>query len=445
MLNHQNRNQTNMQTTNYLKSLLEQEKIRQQTTLQLIPSENYASTNVLEACASVISNKYAEGYPKKRYYQGNIIADEIEQIAIHNAKKIFGAQHVNVQPYSGSPANMAIFHSILKPGDKIMGLRLDLGGHLTHGHTVNFSSRYYKSVPYGVDPVTHTLDYEEIRSLALKEKPNIIICGATAYPRTIDFAKFYAIAKEVNAYLLADISHIAGLIAGGVHPSPIPYADFVMTTTHKTLRGPRGAIIMSKKEDNIVFIDSSLPEKDQQKLRDLTGKIDRAVFPGLQGGPHLNTIAGIAICLDEASQPEFTIYATQIIKNAQTLAKTLLSHNINLVTGGTDNHLIVIDLYKTLNQQGLGKAIAQALEQAGIITNANTIPFDPSTPFNPSGIRLGTPALTTQGMKEPEMIQIADMIATIIKNYTNEEIKQEIAKKVQTLCQKFPIYSVGQK
>ncbi|HLC88956.1 MAG TPA: serine hydroxymethyltransferase [Candidatus Nanoarchaeia archaeon] len=413
------------------------ERVRQQEVLNLIPSENYVSPAVLNASGSILMNKYSEGYPKKRYYQGQAHVDEIEQLAIERAKKLFGAEHANVQPYSGSPANLAIYHALLKPGDKIMGLRLDMGGHLTHGHSVNFSARYFKSVPYPVDQETERLDYDSIRKLAKQEKPQILVSGATAYPRLIDFKRFQEIAEEVGAYSMADISHIAGLVVGKVHPSPLPFTDVVMTTTHKTLRGPRGAVILSKREDRLADI-SALDEKQALKEKDLAGKIDRAVFPGLQGGPHENVIAAKAIAFQEALQPEFSAYARQIVKNAQQLAATLMERGIKLVTDGTDNHLILIDLRP--QGIGLGKSAAVALEEAGICTNCNTIPYDSSTPFKPSGVRIGTPILTTRGMKESEMKPVGEWIAKVIKDMGNSSLKERIREEVKELCGQFPVY-----
>jgi glycine hydroxymethyltransferase len=389
---------------------------------------------VLEALSSPLANKYSEGYPKKRYYQGNAYADEIEQLAIDRAKTIFQAEHANVQPYSGSPANLAVYHALLRPGDKILGLRLDMGGHLTHGHLVSATSHYYQAFHYGVDQKTELLDYDQIRALAKEIKPKIIVSGATAYPRQIDFKKFQEIAEEVGAYTLADISHIAGLVAGKAHPSPFPFTDVVMTTTHKTLRGPRGAIILCKKEDRLAKI-SNLDEKEAAKEKDLAGKIDRSVFPGLQGGPHMNVIAAKAVAFQEALQPEFSDYAKQVVKNAQTLAQALLDNGIQLVTGGTDNHLILIKL-----SPGQGKPAAFALEEAGICCNANTIPYDPSTPFKPSGLRLGTPALTTRGMKEPEMHLIGLWISQVLKDLNNPQVKEQVRRDVEQLCLKFPVY-----
>lgn len=417
---------------------IQKELHRQQTVLNMIPSENYVSKAVLQASGSVLTNKYSEGYPFKRYYQGNAHVDEIEALAIERAKQLFNAEHANVQPLSGSPANMAVYHALLKPGDKIMGMRLDMGGHLTHGHSVNFSSRYFTSVQYGVNKETGLLDYDEIRKIALNERPKIIVSGATAYSRKIDFKKFHEIAQEVGAYSFADISHIAGLIAGGVHPSPFPFTDVVMTTTHKTLRGPRGAIILCKKEDRLADL-SGFDEKQAKKEKDLAGKIDRAVFPGLQGGPHDHITAAKAVAFKEAMSKEFKDYTQQIIKNAQALAESLMENGIKLVTNGTDNHLILIDLRP--QGLGLGKPGAIALEEAGICTNCNTVPYDLSPPFKPSGIRLGTPSLTTQSMKEPEMKQIGAWIAAVLKDMNNTALKQKIRKEVEHLCQQFPIYN----
>jgi glycine hydroxymethyltransferase len=422
-------------------NLIQKELIRQKEVLNLIASENYASLEVLKACGSVLNNKYSEGYPKKRYYQGHEFIDDIELLAIERAKKLFGAEHVNVQSYSGSPANMAVYHALLKPGQKIMGMRLDMGGHLTHGHSVNFSSKYFESVQYPVDKDTELLDMELIRNMALQEKPNILVSGATAYPRTIDFKAFHEIAEEVGAYSLADISHIAGLVATNTHPSPFPFTDVVMTTTHKTLRGPRGAMIMCKKVDRLANIQG-LEEKEAEKEKDLAQKIDRAVFPGLQGGPHEHIIAGKAIAFKEALQPDFKNYSEQIVRNAKALAQTLMENEIKLVTNGTDNHLILIDLRKF--GIGLGKPIAKSLEKAGICTNCNTVPFDPSTPFKPSGIRIGTPILTTREMKEHEMHLLGDWMAKIIKDPDNKDLHKTINNQVKALCADFPVYLENQ-
>ncbi|MBI2146971.1 serine hydroxymethyltransferase [Candidatus Woesearchaeota archaeon] len=394
------------------------ERRRQQETLNMIPSENYVSPAVLEASGSVLANKYAEGYPKKRYYQGNANVDEVEQLAIDRAKRLFGAEHANVQPYSGSPANMAVYFALLNPGDTILGMKLDMGGHLTHGHSVNFSGKLYNIVQYGVDRETGLLDMEEIRELALQHRPKISVSGATAYPRIIDFKKFHDIAKEVGAYSFADISHIAGLIVGGAHPSPFPFTDVVMTTTHKTLRGPRGAMILCKEA--------------------YAKAIDKAVFPGLQGGPHMNTIAAKAAAFNEALQPQFRDYAQQIVRNAKALASTLMDHGLTLVSGGTDNHLLLADL--TSQGVGLGRKAAVALEEAGIVMNANTIPYDQSTPFSPSGLRMGTPILTTRGMKEEEMRQVGEWIAAVVNDMGNTALQQNIRKSVVELCSRFPVY-----
>jgi len=390
------------QTDPEIYNLIKEEEKRQEEVLEMIPSENYTSKAVMEALGSVLTNKYSEGYPKKRYYQGNTIIDSVEILAEERAKKLFGVSYVNVQPYSGSPANTAVYLALLKPfKDKIMGLSLAFGGHLTHGSPVSISGKYYKVVPYHLDK-NGLIDYDEVEKLALKEKPKIIVCGATAYPRIIDFKRFGKISDRVGAYLLADISHIAGLIVAGAHPSPVPYAHIVMTTTHKTLRGPRGAIIMVTGEGL---------KKDSQ----LGEKIDKAVFPGLQGGPHDNQTAAIAVSLLEAGFPSFKKYSQQVVKNAKVLAEELRKFKFNLVSGGTDNHLLLIDLS---NRKVNGALAAFALEVAGIVVNKNAVPNDPMPPFYPSGIRLGTPVLTTRGMKEKEMVKIAEWINQVI-----EEIK----------------------
>lgn len=405
-----------------VKEIIENELERQKNELNMIPSENYSSKAVLAASGSVLMNKYAEGYPRKRYYQGNRFVDEIEQLAIDRAKKLFKAEHANVQPNSGSPANMAVYFALLERGDKVLGMNLSHGGHLTHGSPVNFSGKYYNFVEYGVDPESELLDMDKIRQLAEKEKPKMILSGYTAYPRMIDFKTFHNIAESIGAYSFADVSHIAGLIVGDAHPSPLPFTDVVMTTTHKTLRGPRSAIILCK-------------EKFAQQ-------IDKAVFPGLQGGPHEHTIAAKAVAFQEAMQPEFKEYAKQIVKNARALAEKLMSENIKLVSNGTDTHLLLIDLINTkaIGKPGMGKEVAIALEEAGIIVNANTIPFDPSTPFTPSGIRLGTPILTTRGMKEQEMETIGKYMVDVIKNMKDEDLRKKIKEKVLELCNQFVFY-----
>ena len=398
-----------------LAKLLEQENKRQAQTIRLIPSENYASAAVLAATGSVLANDYSEGYPGKRYYQGQEIVDQIERLAIKRACNLFGADHANVQPYSGSVANLAAYFSLLEPGDKIMGMSLTHGGHLTHGWKVSASAKLFQSVQYTVDKDSGLIDYDALLELAKKERPRLIVCGATAYPRMFDFARFGAIAQAVGAYLVADIAHIAGLVAAGCHPSPVAYADLITTTTHKTLRGPRGAMILSTAKH--------------------AAAVDRAVFPFLQGGPHNNTTAAIATCLQEASQPAFKVYAKQIIANAKALAAELLAKGYQLVSGGTDNHLLLIDLTP---QAVTGKAAALALERAGIVVNANTIPFDPNPPLKPSGIRLGTPAVTSRGMKETEMKQIANWLDQVIQQRDNSAILETIKKEVEELCAAFP-------
>ena len=393
--------------------LIKKERLRQEEVLEMIPSENYVSKAILEATGSILANKYSEGYPGKRYYQGNKIIDEIETLAIERFKKLFGIGYVNVQPYSGSPANAAVYFALLNPGDKIMGLALSSGGHLTHGHpNITFSGKFYTSVRYSVEEDGY-INYDKLAQLVQSERPKILVCGTTSYPRTLDFKRFSEIAKSVNAYLLADISHIAGLVVAGVHPSPVGYADVIMTTTHKTLRGPRGAVLMTNNEE-------------------LSKKIDRAVFPGLQGGPHENVIAAMAIAAQEAATPEFGEYGKQIVENARVLAETLINNDMNLVSGGTDNHLIVIDLRKTGKT---GKDVALELEEAGIVTNKNAVPFDPQPPAVTSGVRLGTPAITTRGMKEKEMKLIGMWIAGIILGKLD---KKTVAEEVKSVCQKFP-------
>jgi len=425
--------------------LIKEEEKRQKDVLEMIPSENYTSKAVMEALGSVLTNKYSEGYPKRRYYQGNKIVDEVEILAQERAKKLFNVPYVNVQALSGSPANAAVYFALLDYKDKIMGLSLSFGGHLTHGAAYTFSSRFFTPVQYMLGK-NGTLDFDEIEKLALKEKPKIIVCGFTAYPRIIDFKRFAEIAEKSGSYLLADISHITGLIIAGVHPSPVPYADIVMTTTHKTLRGPRGALIM-------------VTEKGLRENPDLGKKIDSAIIPGLQGGPHDNQTAAIAVSLLEASKPSFKTYGQQIVKNAKALAKELLKYDFNLVSGGTDNHLILIDLR---NKKVNGKIAAFALEVAGVVLNMNGVPFDTMPPFYPSGIRLGTPAITTRGMREKEMVKVASWINRAIeevKGYTLPVDKQEriefmkkfrgevaknkklleIEKEVKTLCSNFPV------
>src|SRR3989344_5567419 len=399
-----------------IRDLIILEEKREWDKMRLIPSENYASHAVQEASGSVLTNKYSEGYPKKRYYEGQQFVDEVEILAIERAKKVFGMPHANVQPYSGSPANMAVYHAVLNHGDTIMGLALPHGGHLTHGWKVNFSGKTYHSTPYELDPETEMLNYDMILKLAREVKPKLIIAGYTAYPRTIDFRKFREICDDVGALFHADTSHITGLIVGGVHPSPYPMADTGITTSHKTLRGPRGALIVC-----------------QEKYAEA---VEKAIMPGLQGGPHNHTTAGIAVALKECQTPEFKEYAAQIVRNAKALADRLNSHGFRLVTGGTDNHLI---LFETQQSKGIGgREAAKALDTAGIETNCNTVPFDPNPPFKPSGVRIGTPSVTSRGMKEPEMHKLGDWMARAIENVGNESELLKIAAEVKELCKDFP-------
>ena len=405
-----------MAQDNTLFDLITAEKKRQETTINLIASENYASKDVREATGSVLTNKYAEGYPGKRYYAGCAIVDEVEQIAIDRCKTLFQADHVNVQPHSGSQANMAAYFAILKPEDTILGMSLAEGGHLTHGHPVNFSGQLYKVVQYQLNPETETIDYEEIERLAQTHKPKLIIAGASAYSRTIDFERFAHIAKNVGALLLADIAHIAGLIAAGLHPNPFPHADIVTSTTHKTLRGPRGGLIMCKKE--------------------FAQRIDRAVMPGIQGGPFMNVIAAKAVAFYEASLPTFKTYQQQIIANAQRLAQELSNLGYRIVAKGTDNHLMIIDLR---SKKITGHQAEQALDTAGITASRSCIPHDPEKPWITSGIRLGTPAISSRGMREQEMATIAQLINAVLTHPNDEEVVRKIRKKVAKFCMQFPI------
>ncbi len=401
--------------------------------LEMIPSENYVSKAVMQAMGSVFTNKYSEGYSHKRYYGGQKHVDEMEDIAVERAKKLFGAEHANVQPYSGSPANMAVFFALLQPGDKFMGLDLNAGGHLTHGSPVNFSGKLYKCAAYNVDKETHLLDMDAIRKQAIAEKPKMILSGLTAYPRKIDFKAFQEICEEVGAYHMSDISHISGLCVAGVHESPVPYADVVTTTTHKTLRGPRGAMILCKQEDR-------LKEKyHPDSKKNLAGMIDFNVFPGMQGGPHDHVNAAKAVAFGEALQLDFKGYAEQIVKNAKVLAEELMTNGVKLVTDGTDNHLMVIDLTPN-GLMGKGKDLQNALDAAGITLNKNTIPYEPSSPFYPSGLRLGTPALTTRGMKESEMKVIGKAIATVISSHQDKAVLEKVRGDVLELCKQFPLY-----
>ncbi|MEK6981384.1 MAG: serine hydroxymethyltransferase [Candidatus Micrarchaeota archaeon] len=406
-----------MHTDKAIYDLLKKEVAYQKSTLRLIASENYTSLAVIQAMGSVLTNKYAEGYPGKRYYAGNQYVDQIETLAIERAKKLFGVDHANVQPHAGASANIAAFYAFLEIGDKYMGLELSQGGHLTHGSPVNFSGKWYKVASYAVDKQTEMLDYDAIEKKAIEEKPKLIIAGYTAYPMEIDFKRFREICDKTGAILMTDISHISGLIAGGVYNSPAAFADVITTTTHKTLRGPRGAMIMAKKE--------------------YSEKIDKAVFPGLQGGPIENMIAGKAVCFHEAMQAEFKVYAKQIVSNAKALADELQTLGYKLVANGTESHLILVDLRnKGIN----GKEAQIALEEAGIILNRNTVPYDTQKPFITSGIRLGTPSLTTRGMKESEMKEVAKFMDIVLKNYKDATVKEKIKKDIEEFCKGFPIY-----
>ena len=403
------------QTDPEIFQLIREEERYQAESIRLIPSENYVSSAVLEATGSVLTNKYSEGYAGKRYYEGQRYIDQIESLVVDRAKALFGAEHANVQPYSGSPANLAVYFALLKPGEGLMGLALPHGGHLTHGWNVSITGNFWRPIHYTVDRESQRIDYDVVRDLARKEKPRIIVTGATAYPRQFDFKIFADIAKEVGAYLLADISHIAGLVVAGAHPDPVPYADVVVTTTHKTLRGPRGAMILCR--------------------NDIAAAIDKAVFPGLQGGPHNHTTAAIGVALKEAATPEFKEYGHQVVRNAKALAAGLIERGFNLVSGGTDNHLLLIDL---TNKKVIGKKGAQALDRAGIIGNYNTVPFDPRKPFSPSGIRLGTPAVTSRGMKEADMHRIAAWIDEVIAHIDDEATIARVAGEVREHCRSFP-------
>ncbi|SEA25662.1 serine hydroxymethyltransferase [Selenomonas ruminantium] len=392
---------------------------RQREKLELIASENIVSEAVLAAQGSVLTNKYAEGYPGKRYYGGCEFVDEVETLAIERAKKLFGAEYANVQPHSGAQANMAVFFALLQPGDTVMGMNLNDGGHLTHGSPVNMSGKYFKIVPYGVDKETETIDYDALEAQAKECKPKLIVAGASAYARTLDFPRLAEIAHGVGAYLMVDIAHIAGLVAAGEHPSPIPYADVVTTTTHKTLRGPRGGMILCK--------DAEFGKQ-----------FNKAVFPGIQGGPLMHVIAAKAVALGEALKPEFKEYAKQVIKNAAVLAKTLQEEGFRIVSGGTDNHLMLVDL---TNKGITGKVAQTVLDEVNITANRNTIPFEPLSPFVTSGLRLGTPALTTRGFKEADLQEVGKIIALVLSDVENEEKKAEARKRVAALCKKYPLYA----
>ena len=397
---------------------LDSELNRQRTKLELIASENIVSKAVLEAQGSVLTNKYAEGYPGKRYYGGCEFVDEVEQLAIDRAKKLFGAEYANVQPHSGAQANMAVFFALLQPGDTVMGMNLNDGGHLTHGSPVNMSGKYFKIVPYGVTKETETIDYDALEKKAQECQPKLIVAGASAYARIIDFPRLADIAHRVGAYLMVDIAHIAGLVAAGEHPSPVPYADVVTTTTHKTLRGPRGGMILCKDA-----------EFGQQ--------FNKAVFPGIQGGPLMHVIAGKAVALGEALRPEFKEYARQVKKNAAALADTLMKDGFRIVSGGTDNHLMLVDL---TNKGITGKIAQNVLDEVNITANRNTIPFEPLSPFVTSGLRLGSPALTTRGFKESDMAEVGNIIALVLNSPEDEKVKEEARARVAVLCQKYPLY-----
>ena len=396
---------------------------RQRNTLELIASENFTSRAVLEATGTVLTNKYAEGYPGKRYYGGCHYIDVAESLAIERAKQLFGAEHANVQPHSGSQANMAVYLTVLKPGDTYLGMNLSAGGHLTHGHPLNFSGFLFNVVPYGVSRETETIDYDEVRRLAHEHKPKMITVGASAYPRLIDFPKFREICDEVGALLFVDMAHIAGLVAAGEHPSPVPYADFVTTTTHKTLRGPRAGLILCKKK----YAEGKVGEPN----------VDRTVLPGVQGGPLCHVIAAKAVCFKEAMTDEFKEYQRQIRRNAKALAEGLMNRGLRIVSGGTDNHLMLVDV----NREGIGgKEAETVLDECGVTVNKNAIPFDTRRPLDPSGVRIGTPAVTTRGMKEPEMDEIADMIAISLRHRDNDTLKAQLRQRVRVLCEKFPLY-----
>lgn len=396
---------------------IQKELQRQRTKIELIASENFVSEAVMEAQGSVLTNKYAEGYPAKRYYGGCEYVDIVEDIARDRAKQIFGAEHVNVQPHSGAQANMAVYFTILEQGDTVLGMNLSHGGHLTHGSPVNFSGIQYNFIEYGVDEVTHTINYDDVRQKALEHKPKLIVAGASAYPREIDFKKFREIADEVGAYLMVDMAHIAGLVATGLHQNPVPYADFVTTTTHKTLRGPRGGMILCREE--------------------FAKKIDKSIFPGIQGGPLMHVISAKAVAFGEALQADFKVYAANIVANAKRLAESLQKEGITLVSGGTDNHLVLID---TRSLELTGKVAEKVLDDVGITVNKNTIPFDPASPFVTSGIRIGTAAVTSRGFGLEDMEEIASIIAFTLKNHENEEKLAEASKRVEALSSKYVLY-----
>ena len=398
-------------------NMIQKEHDRQLYNIELIASENYVSKDVLDAAGSILKNKYAEGYPGKRYYGGCVHVDEIEDLARERAKELFGAEHANLQPHSGSQANMGVYLSVLEPGDTVLGMNLTAGGHLTHGHPMNFSGILYNFVDYGVNKETEVIDYEEVRAKAKEVQPKLIVAGASAYSRIIDFAKLREIADEVGAYLMVDMAHIAGLVAAGVHPNPVPHAHFVTTTTHKTLRGPRGGMILCKKE--------------------FAATLDKKVFPGMQGGPLMHIIAAKGVCLYEAMQPEFKEYAAQVVKNMKVLADTLQAEGFRIVSGGSDNHVALVDVKSSIGLSG--KMCEKLLDEAGITCNKNTIPFDPEKPFVTSGIRLGTAAMTTRGFKEEEFKQVALWIAKVLKNADDAALREAVKAEVRALTVKFPL------
>lgn len=400
-----------------IEQMIEKEAQRQLLNIELIASENYVSDDVLQAAGSILTNKYAEGYPAKRYYGGCFVVDEIEELARERAKKLFGAEHANVQPHSGAQANMAVYMSVLKPGDKVLGMNLTAGGHLTHGHPLNFSGLLYQFIDYGVDPQSERIDYEAVRQIALKERPKLIVAGASAYPRVIDFAKFREIADECGAMLMVDMAHIAGLVAAGVHPSPVPYADFVTTTTHKTLRGPRGGMVLCRKE--------------------YAAALDKTVFPGMQGGPLMHIIAAKAVCLHEAMQPQFRDYAEAVIRNCKVMADKLQAGGLRIVSGGSDNHLLLVDVKGSIGISG--KKAEALLDEAGITCNKNTIPFDQEKPFVTSGIRLGSAAMTSRGFGEEQFAMVGDWILRALKCESGSEELRKIREEVRTLTVRYPI------
>ncbi len=400
-----------------IEQMIEKEAQRQLLNIELIASENYVSDDVLQAAGSILTNKYAEGYPSKRYYGGCFVVDEIEELARERAKKLFGAEHANVQPHSGAQANMAVYMSVLKPGDKVLGMNLTAGGHLTHGHPLNFSGLLYQFIDYGVDPQSERIDYEAVRQIALKERPKLIVAGASAYPRVIDFAKFREIADECGAMLMVDMAHIAGLVAAGVHPSPVPYADFVTTTTHKTLRGPRGGMVLCRKE--------------------YAAALDKTVFPGMQGGPLMHIIAAKAVCLHEAMQPQFRDYAEAVIRNCKVMADKLQAGGLRIVSGGSDNHLLLVDVKGSIGISG--KKAEALLDEAGITCNKNTIPFDQEKPFVTSGIRLGSAAMTSRGFGEEQFAMVGDWILRALKCESGSEELRKIREEVRALTVRYPI------